>query len=129
MANLNDLEESSVVMGKLEDSEASPIVTDSFTEFAYKMDKEMEQLEKDFDNKIVNVREEFMKYIIGLSRTMDDNYKHTNDQIDAMNKYLDHWVDDVYTKNLLLEAKIQRLIISNIISLIIGVCAILLALY
>ena len=129
MANLNDLEESSVVMAKLEDSEASPLVTDSFTEFAYKMDKEMKQLEKDFDNKIINTREEFMKYIIGLSHTMDDYYRHTSDWIGAMNKHLDDWVDDVYTKNLLLEAKIQRLVISNIISLIIGICAILLALY
>lgn len=129
MADLNDLEESPVTMAKLEDSEKSPLVTDSFTEFTYKMDKEMEQLEKDFDNKIINAREEFMKYIIGLSTTIDDKYRHTSDQIKAINKFLDHWVDDVYTKNLLLEAKIKRLIISNIISLVIGVCAILLALY
>lgn len=129
MADLNDLEESPVTMAKLEDSEASPFVTNSFTEFTYKMDKEIEQLEKDFDNKIINAREEFMKYIIGLSSTIDDKYKRTNDQIDAMNNHLDYWVDDVYAKNLLLEAKIQRLVISNIISLIIGVCAILLALY
>lgn len=129
MANLNDLEESSVVMAKLEDSEASPLVADSFAEFAYKMGKETKQLEKNFDDKIINTREEFMKYIIDLSRTMDDYYRHSSDQIKAINKYLDDWVDDVYTKNLLLEAKIQRLVISNIISLIIGVCAILLALY
>lgn len=70
-----------------------------------------------------------MKYIIGLSTTIDDKYRHTSDQIKAINKFLDHWVDDVYTKNLLLEAKIKRLVISNIISLIISVCAILLALY
>lgn len=129
MADLNDLEESSVVMAKLEDSEKSPLVTDSFTEFTYKMDKEMEQLEKDFDNKIINAREEFMKQIFSLSNLMDDNYRHTSKQIKTINKHLDHWVDDVYTKNLLLEAKIQRLVISNVISLIIGVCAILLALY
>ena len=129
MSNLDDLEESAFVMAKSEDSEASPLIANSFTEFTYKMDKEMEQLEKDFDNKIINAREEFMKYIIGLSSTIDDKYRHTSDQIKTINKHLDHWVDDVYTKNLLLEAKIQRLIISNIISLVIGVCAILLALY
>ena len=129
MSNLDDLEASPVTMAKLEDSEASPLVTNSFTEFTYKMDKEMEQLEKDFDNKIINAREEFMKQIFSLSNLMDDNYRHTSDQIKAINKHLDHWVDDVYTENLLLEAKIKRLIISNIISLIIGVCAILLALY
>ena len=43
MSNLDDLEESAFVMAKLEDSEKSPLVTDSFTEFTYKMDKEMEQ--------------------------------------------------------------------------------------
>ena len=82
-----------------------------------------------FYNKIINAREEFMKQIINLSNTVDDNYNRTNDHVKAMNKHLDDWVDDVYARNLLLEAKIQRLVISNIISLIIGVCAILLALY
>ena len=70
-----------------------------------------------------------MKQIINLSNTVDDNYNRTNDRVKAMNKHLDDWVDDVYARNLLLEAKIQRLVFSNIISLIIGVCAILLALY
>ena len=93
------------------------------------MGKETKRLEKDFNNKIINAREEFMKQIINLSNTVDDNYNRTNDHVKAMNKHLDDWVDDVYARNLLLEAKIQRLVISNIISLIIGVCAILLALY
>lgn len=128
MANIDDLEASSVVT----DSFASPVVTDSFSEFTDKMGKETKRLEKDFNNKIINAREEFMKQIINLSNTVDDNYNRTNDHMKAMNKHLDDCVNDVYnvyTKNLLLEAKIQRLVISNIISLIIGVCAILLALY
>ena len=125
MANIDDLEASPVVTNSF----ASPVVTNSFAEFTDKMGKETKRLEKDFDNKIINAREEFMKQIINLSNTVDDNYNRTNDRVKAMNKHLDDLVDDVYTKNLLLEAKIQRLVISNIISLIIGVCAILLALY
>ena len=125
MANIDDLEASTVITNSF----ASPVVTDSFAEFTDKMGKETKRLEKDFNNKIINAREEFMKQIINLSNTVDDNYNRTNDRVKAMNKHLDDWVDDVYTKNLLLEAKIQRLVISNIISLIVGVCAILLALY
>ena len=125
MANIDDLEASSVVTNSF----ASPVVRDSFTEFTDKMGKETKRLEKDLNNKIINAREEFMKQIINLSNTVDDNYNRTNDHVKAMNKHLDDWVDDVYARNLLLEAKIQRLVISNIISLIIGVCAILLALY
>lgn len=119
-------------MANIDDLEASPVVTDSFAEFTDKMGKETKRLEKDLNNKIINAREEFMKQIINLSNTVDDNYNRTNDRMKAMNKHLDDLVNDVYnvyTKNLLLEAKIQRLVISNIISLIIGVCAILLALY
>ena len=128
MANIDDLEASAVITNSF----ASPVVTNSFTEFTDKMGKETKRLEKDFNNKIINAREEFIKQIINLSNTVDDNYNRTNDRVKAMNKHLDDLVDDVYnvyTKNLLLEAKIQRLVISNIISLIIGVCAILLALY
>ena len=125
MANIDDLEASSVVTNSF----ASPVITDSFTEFTDKMGKETKRLEKDLNNKIINAKEEFMKQIINLSNTVDDNYNRTNDHVKAMNKHLDDWVDDVYARNLLLEAKIQRLVISNIISLIIGVCAILLALY
>ena len=125
----NKLMNKGEIMANIDDLEASPVVTDSFAEFTDKMGKETKRLEKDFNNKIINAREEFMKQIINLSNTVDDNYNRTNDRVKAMNKHLDNWVDDVYTKNLLLEAKIQRLIISNIISLIIGVCAILLALY
>lgn len=116
-------------MANIDDLKASPVVTDSFTEFTDKMGKETKRLEKDLNNKIINAREEFMKQIINLSNTVDDNYNRTNDRVKAMNKHLDDWVDDVYARNLLLEAKIQRLVFSNIISLIIGVCAILLALY
>ena len=128
MANIDDLEASTVITNSF----ASPVVTDSFAEFTDKMGKETKRLEKDFNNKIINAREEFMKQIINLSNTVDDNYNRTNDRVKAMNKYLDDLINDVYnvyTKNLLLEAKIQRLVISNIISLIVGVCAILLALY
>ena len=125
MANIDDLEASAVITNSF----ASPVVTNSFTEFTDKMGKETKRLEKDLNNKIINAREEFMKQIINLSNTVDDNYNRTNDRVKAMNKHLDDWVDDVYARNLLLEAKIQRLVISNIISLIIGVCAILLALY
>ena len=125
MANIDDLEASAVITNSF----ASPVVTDSFAEFTDKMGKETKRLEKDLNNKIINAREEFMKQIINLSNTVDDNYNRTNDHVKAMNKHLDDWVDDVYARNLLLEAKIQRLVISNIISLIIGVCAILLALY
>ena len=128
MANIDDLEASLVVTNSF----ASPVITDSFTEFTDKMGKETKRLEKDLNNKIINAREEFMKQIINLSNTVDDNYNRTNDHMKAMNKHLDDCDNDVYnvyTKNLLLEAKIQRLMISNIISLIIGVCAILLALY
>lgn len=129
MANIDDLDLSVTHIPNLEES---PVVTDSFAEFTDKMGKETKRLEKDFDNKIINAREEFMKQIINLSNTVDDNYNRTNDRVKAMNKHLDDLVNDVYdvyTKNLFLEAKIQRLVISNIISLIIGVCAILLALY
>ena len=126
MANIDDLDLSVIHIPNLEES---PVVTDSFAEFTDKMGKETKRLEKDFNNKIINAREEFMKQIINLSNTVDDNYNRTNDHVKAMNKHLDDWVDDVYARNLLLEAKIQRLVISNIISLIIGVCAILLALY
>ena len=128
MANIDDLEASTVITNSF----ASPVVTDSFAEFTDKMGKETKRLEKDLNNKIINAREEFMKQIINLSNTVDDNYNLTNDRVKAMNKHLDDLINDVYnvyTKNLLLEAKIQRLVISNIISLIIGVCAILLALY
>ena len=125
MANINDLEASPVVTNSF----ASPVVTNSFTEFTDKMGKETKRLEKDLNNKIINAREEFMKQIINLSNTVDDNYNRINDRVKATNKLLDDWVDDVYARNLLLEAKIQRLVISNIISLIIGVCAILLPLY
>ena len=128
MANIDDLEASTVITNSF----ASPVVTDSFAEFTDKMGKETKRLEKDFNNKIINAREEFMKQIINLSNTVDDNYNLTNDRVKAMNKHLDDLINDVYnvyTKNLLLEAKIQRLVISNIISLIVGVCAILLALY
>lgn len=129
MANIDDLDLSVIHIPNLEES---PVVTDSFAEFTDKMGKETKRLEKDFNNKIINAREEFMKQIINLSNTVDDNYNRTNERVKAMNKHLDDLVNDVYdvyTKNLLLEAKIQRLVISNIISLIIGVCAILLALY
>ena len=126
MANIDDLDKSVTYIPNLE---ASPVVTDSFTEFTDKMGKETKRLEKDINNKIINAREEFMKQIINLSNTVDDNYNRTNVRVKAMNKHLDDWVDDVYARNLLLEAKIQRLVISNIISLIVGVCAILLALY
>lgn len=128
MANIDNLEASPVVTNSF----ASPVVTNSFAEFTDKMGKETKRLEKDLNNKIINAREEFMKQIINLSNTVDDNYNRTNERVKAMNKHLDDLVNDVYdvyTKNLLLEAKIQRLVISNIISLIIGVCAILLALY
>ena len=128
MANIDDLEASPVITNSF----ASPVVTNSFAEFTDKMGKETKRLEKDLNNKIINAREEFMKQIINLSNTVDDNYNLTNDRVKAMNKHLDDLINDVYnvyTKNLLLEAKIQRLVISNIISLIVGVCAILLALY